>query len=118
LAGAAGGRLTDADLENAAGGLTQRADTELIITMRADVSTLGTSVARRGPRAYCPDPPWDEGELLALVDGAPGRLRTLQAALTTWTHRGRIAEVHRRTDQEHVPSPATMSSSISSATTG
>jgi|SoiMethySBSTD1v2_1073268.scaffolds.fasta_scaffold369284_2 hypothetical protein len=43
------------------------------------------------------------GELLALVDGAPGRLRTLQAALTTWTHRGRIAEVHRRTDEEHVP---------------
>jgi hypothetical protein len=43
------------------------------------------------------------GELLALVDGAPGRLRTLQAALTTWTHRGRSAEVHRRTDQEHVP---------------
>jgi hypothetical protein len=38
------------------------------------------------------------GELLALVDGAPGRLRTLQAALTTWTHRGRVAEVHRRTD--------------------
>jgi hypothetical protein len=30
-------------------------------------------------------------------------LRTLQAALTTWTHRGRSAEVHRRTDQEHVP---------------
>jgi len=41
--------------------------------------------------------------LLALVDGAPGRLRTLQAALTTWTHRGRIAEVHRRMDQETVP---------------
>ncbi|HEY7071462.1 MAG TPA: hypothetical protein VH479_15145 [Acidimicrobiales bacterium] len=44
------------------------------------------------------------GELLALVDGAPGRLRTLQAALTTWTHRGRVAEVHRRTDWE--PGPA------------
>ena len=26
-----------------------------------------------------------KGELLTLVDGAPGRLRTLQAALTTWT---------------------------------
>jgi hypothetical protein len=43
------------------------------------------------------------GELLALVDGAPGRLRTLQAALTTWTHRGRVAEVHRRTDVVPVP---------------
>lgn len=27
--------------------------------------------------------------MLALVDGAPGRLRTLQGALTTWTHRAR-----------------------------
>jgi hypothetical protein len=43
------------------------------------------------------------GELLALVDGAPGRLRTLQAALTTWTHRGLVAEVHRRTDSEPAP---------------
>src|SRR5690606_15698968 len=29
------------------------------------------------------------GDVLALVDGAPGRLRTLQGALTTWTHRDR-----------------------------
>jgi hypothetical protein len=36
------------------------------------------------------------GDLLALVDSAPGGLRTLQAALTTWTHRGRAAEVNRR----------------------
>jgi hypothetical protein len=36
------------------------------------------------------------GDLLALVDGAPGRLKTLQAALTTWTHRARVAEVNRR----------------------
>jgi hypothetical protein len=36
------------------------------------------------------------GDLLALVDGAPGELRTLQAALTTWTHRERAAAVHRR----------------------
>jgi hypothetical protein len=44
------------------------------------------------------------GELLALVDGAPGRLRTLQAALTTWAHRRLVAEVHRRTDSG--PGPA------------
>jgi hypothetical protein len=31
------------------------------------------------------------GDLLALVDGAPGQLRTLQGALTTWTHRERAA---------------------------
>ena len=43
------------------------------------------------------------GELLTLVDGAPGRLRTLQAALTTWTHRGLVAEVLRRTDVAPVP---------------
>jgi hypothetical protein len=36
------------------------------------------------------------GDLLALVDGAPGRLNTLQAALTTWVHRARVAEVNRR----------------------
>jgi hypothetical protein len=36
------------------------------------------------------------GDLLALVDGAPGRLKTLQAALTTWVHRGWVAEVNRR----------------------
>jgi hypothetical protein len=39
-----------------------------------------------------------KGDLLALVDSAPGGLRTLQAALTTWSHRARIAEVHRRQD--------------------
>jgi hypothetical protein len=33
-------------------------------------------------------------------------LRTLQAALTTWTHRGRVAEVHRRTDGEPAPAGA------------
>jgi hypothetical protein len=32
------------------------------------------------------------GDLLALVDGAPGELRTLQGALTTWTHRELAAE--------------------------
>jgi hypothetical protein len=31
------------------------------------------------------------GDLLALVDGAPGELRTLQGAVTTWTHRERAA---------------------------
>lgn len=31
------------------------------------------------------------GDLLALVDGAPGGLRTLQGALETWTHRERAA---------------------------
>jgi len=31
------------------------------------------------------------GGLLALVDGAPGELRTLQGALTTWIHRDRAA---------------------------
>jgi hypothetical protein len=37
-----------------------------------------------------------KGDLLALVDGAPGGLRTLQAALATWAHRPFVAEVHRR----------------------
>ena len=32
------------------------------------------------------------GDLPALVDGAPGELRTLQGALTTWTHRSSRAE--------------------------
>jgi hypothetical protein len=36
------------------------------------------------------------GDLLALVDGAPGRLTTLQGALTTWTHRERAAIVRVR----------------------
>ncbi len=36
------------------------------------------------------------GDLLALVDGAPGPLATLQGALTTWTHRELAAVVHRR----------------------
>lgn len=36
------------------------------------------------------------GELLALVESAPGPLRTLQGALTTWTHRARVARVHER----------------------
>jgi hypothetical protein len=34
------------------------------------------------------------GDLLTLVDGAPGRLTTLQGALTTWTHRVRAAAAH------------------------
>lgn len=40
------------------------------------------------------------GDLLALVDGAPGPLRTLQGALTTWTHRARAAAVHTRAVEE------------------
>ncbi len=36
------------------------------------------------------------GDLLTLVDGAPGGLRTLQAALATWTPRALVAEVNRR----------------------
>ena len=36
------------------------------------------------------------GDLLALVDGAPGRLVTLQGALTTWTHRERAASAYQR----------------------
>jgi hypothetical protein len=32
-----------------------------------------------------------------LVDGAPGRLSTLQGALTTWMHKDRAAEAHQRT---------------------
>lgn len=39
-----------------------------------------------------------KGDLLALVDGAPGGLRTLQAALTTWSHRVLVAEAHRRSE--------------------
>jgi len=42
---------------------------------------------------------------LALVDGAPGRLKTLQAALTTWTHRARVAEVNRRSAAEGLGHP-------------
>ncbi len=40
------------------------------------------------------------GELLTLVDGAPGRLSTLQGALTTWMHKDRAAEAHRRTTEQ------------------
>jgi hypothetical protein len=36
------------------------------------------------------------GDLLALVDGAPGELRTLQGALTTWTNRELAAEARAR----------------------
>lgn len=36
------------------------------------------------------------GDLQVLVGSAPGRLRTLHAALTTWTHRARLAGAHRR----------------------
>ena len=36
------------------------------------------------------------GDLLALVDGAPGSLGTLQGALTTWIHRDRAAEARAR----------------------
>jgi hypothetical protein len=36
------------------------------------------------------------GDLLALVDGAPRQLTTLQGALTSWTHRGLAAVVHQR----------------------
>jgi hypothetical protein len=36
------------------------------------------------------------GDLLALVDGAPGPLATLQGALTTWTHRELASVVHGR----------------------
>jgi hypothetical protein len=36
------------------------------------------------------------GDLLALVDGAPGHLATLQGALTTWTQRELAATVHER----------------------
>lgn len=46
------------------------------------------------------------GDLLALVDGAPGRLRTLQAALTIWTHRERAAAARRATDDEAGDEPA------------
>jgi L-threonylcarbamoyladenylate synthase len=45
------------------------------------------------------------GELLALVDSAPGGLKSLQAALTTWTDRALVAEVLRRQDAE-APRPA------------
>ncbi|HEX6417407.1 MAG TPA: hypothetical protein VFZ77_02895 [Acidimicrobiales bacterium] len=38
----------------------------------------------------------NRGALLTLVDGAPGRLRSLQGALTTWMHRTRTAAVHAR----------------------
>lgn len=47
-----------------------------------------------------------KGDLLALVDGAPGGLRTLQAALTTWSHRVLVAEVHRRSEAAGARPPA------------
>jgi hypothetical protein len=34
------------------------------------------------------------GDLLGLVDGAPGPLRTIEAALTRWVDRGLVAAVH------------------------
>src|SRR5690606_4488369 len=56
--------------------------------------------------AYCRDRMGSRGDLLALVDGAPGRLRTLQAALTIWTHRERAAAARRATDDEAGDEPA------------
>jgi hypothetical protein len=47
----------------------------------------------------------NRGDLLALVDGAPGRLASLQGALTTWLHRDRVASVHARL-VEHADDPA------------
>jgi hypothetical protein len=46
------------------------------------------------------------GDLLALVDGAPGELRTLQGALTTWTHRERAAEARAWAAQQAGDDPA------------
>jgi hypothetical protein len=40
------------------------------------------------------------GDLLALVDGAPGRLGTLQGALTTWMHLERAAAAVARADAD------------------
>ena len=51
----------------------------------AGLSSVPTVTAGMGSR----------GDLLALVDGAPGPLVTLQGALTAWTHRDRAAAVHR-----------------------
>ncbi|HET6954130.1 MAG TPA: hypothetical protein VFI47_27440 [Acidimicrobiales bacterium] len=36
------------------------------------------------------------GDPQALIGDAPGRLRTLRAALTTWKHGARVAEAHRQ----------------------
>jgi hypothetical protein len=40
------------------------------------------------------------GELLELVDGAPGRLSTLQGALTTWMHQDLAAKAYERTTEQ------------------
>jgi hypothetical protein len=40
------------------------------------------------------------GELLELVDGAPGGLSTLQGALTTWMHRDLAAKARERTMEQ------------------
>jgi hypothetical protein len=52
------------------------------------------------------------GDVLALVDGAPGRLETLQGALTTWTNHELAAIVNRRSvelagDRPDVLAPVT-----------
>jgi hypothetical protein len=52
--------------------------------------------AARFECAYCHSRMGNRGDLLALVDGAPGQLATLQGALTSWTHRELAAIVHRR----------------------
>ncbi len=36
------------------------------------------------------------GDMLALVDGAPGRLRTIEAAMTRWSNAALVAAVHER----------------------
>lgn len=41
------------------------------------------------------------GHLLALIEGAPGGLRTLEAAITTWEHRQRAARARARAAELH-----------------
>lgn len=48
------------------------------------------------------------GDLLALVDGAPGELRTLQGALTTWTHRDRAAHALARAAERSGEDPGAL----------
>jgi hypothetical protein len=52
------------------------------------------------------------GELLALVDSAPGDLRTLQAALTTWVDRALVGEVRRRQDPTGPGAPAAATAEV------
>lgn len=64
------------------------------LTPGAESDTVGVIEREGSPPCLLSAQMGTRGELLSSVDGAPGRLRTLQGALTTWSHRELTAIVH------------------------